>query len=361
MKVPSSTELQLPILQYLDDEKPHTIREVTDKMAEHFELTPEQKEERTVVSNSLKFYGRCTWAVSSLRIAGLLKNLERGVFQITEQGLEVLKEKPSIINEKLLMRFQTYKDWSNKTKTINKITKKKEKEKIKKKFGLVAFIDVLGIKGIWRRENSEDIPTIWNQFTSKFKQIVEVTMDKQTKVEFYSFSDTIVITLEHQDNDYLLSKFGSAVWRSIVQSIKIGLPVRGCFALGEFFQEGNFFIGEAVDEASQYYNLPQWIGISASPSAHQALEILSKKNPDAVNPIYIKCMIPLKQSIEQNAWAINWPELLSLTNSDSINENKTLQTILEKIDSNLENLTDIDASLKWRNTRKFCDDVLSDS
>jgi hypothetical protein len=32
-------------------------------------------------------------------------------------------------------------------------------------------------------------------------------------------------------------------------------------------------IGPAIDEAAQYYKLPEWIGVSASPTAHRVLKI----------------------------------------------------------------------------------------
>jgi restriction system protein len=42
-------------------------------------------------------------------IAGLLQNVERGIFKITEQGLDVLKKNPKKIDNKILTQFQEYK------------------------------------------------------------------------------------------------------------------------------------------------------------------------------------------------------------------------------------------------------------
>ena len=357
MPIPSKNKLGKPILLFLNDEKYHTIVDLTDYLAEIFHVTNDEREELTSVAHRPKFDIKVRWAVSELRQALLLENLRLGVFKITERGLKVLKNDPIQVDPKFLKKFPEFRDWIENKDNIKKISKKTEKEKIKKKFGLVAYVDVLGTREMWKNSNPEDMPKIWNQFTKKFHDILELTIkDKTIPFTFNSFSDTIIITIEHPDVNYLLTKFGVAVWDAIVRSIELDIPVRGCFSIGNFYHEGNFFIGEAIAEAAQYYELPQWIGISASPSANVVLEKISKKIP-SIHTYYHKCPIPLKNSIEQEAWTIKWPELYE-TMRIANESKKTTPYILDIIDSKLEEIKNIDIALKWRNTRKFFDDIV---
>lgn len=361
MPIPLTKKIGKSILQFLEDGKPHNLTEVTEHLAGIFNVTVDERQERTIKSESLKFDLRIRWVVSELRQALLLENLRLGVFRITQRGLGVLKEDPITIDSKFLKKFPEFNNWLEEKSDLDKIKYgKKKKQKIEKKIGLVSYIDVLGTKELWKNSKPEAIPKIWNKFTTEFHAMLKRTMkDKNVKLSFNSFSDTIIITVEYPDNIYLLTKFGSAVWNAIVRSIELGIPIRGCFSLGSFYHEGNFFIGEAITEAAEYYELPQWIGISASPSANLALERLSKQIPSTIYAYYHKCSIPLKNSIEQEAWAIKWPELYE---TKYINENdKNHPHIPDKINSQLEKTKDVSVALKWRNTKKFFDDVINNT
>ena len=45
MAIPKYDEIMLPLLQALSDRKPHAKRELADKMADHFGLTSEEREQ----------------------------------------------------------------------------------------------------------------------------------------------------------------------------------------------------------------------------------------------------------------------------------------------------------------------------
>lgn len=359
MPIPHSRKFGIHILEHLKDSEPHNLAEVTDKLAERLELTEEQLKERTEKSKSLKFDIHVRVVLSHLRHALLLENLSPGVFKITARGLDVLKENPVVIDFNYLKKFPEYKKWREDTKSIQKISKKTERREIQEKFGLVAFMDVLGTKDLWKRSDAGSIPKIWNNFTTQFQEILKFAVkdEEDAKLSFNTFSDTIIITLEFDNVDYLLSRFGTAIWTPIVRSIELGIPLRGCFSIGTFYHKGTFFIGEAITEAAQYYELPQWIGVSASPSANFLLEQSDKKTSSIFN-YYKKCIIPLKNSIEQEAWAVNWPELYAEKISENEN-NSNSEDISKLIDAQLENAKNIDVALKWRNTRKFFDESLS--
>jgi restriction system protein len=107
--IPDSISIQLPILRLLEDKKSHHVRDVIEKIAEHFKVSSDERAELTPVAQKSKFETRVFWAVSQLRNSGLLENTERGIFKITKRGLEVLEKDPKIIDNSLLKQFPEYR------------------------------------------------------------------------------------------------------------------------------------------------------------------------------------------------------------------------------------------------------------
>lgn len=107
--IPDITSIQLPLLKLLEDKKPHKVRDVIETIVKHFQVTEIDREQVTPIGKRSTFDVRVLWAVSQLRNAGLLQNIERGVFKITMRGLDVLKKNPNKIDNKLLTQFHEYR------------------------------------------------------------------------------------------------------------------------------------------------------------------------------------------------------------------------------------------------------------
>src|SRR2546428_13763576 len=101
--IPTNDDIQLPIMNLLKDREPHEINEVTDKLARQFKISPDELKQLTPIGRQPRVANRVRWAVSLLRQAQLLHNIQRGTFKITESGLELLKTNPTRIDTKLLM------------------------------------------------------------------------------------------------------------------------------------------------------------------------------------------------------------------------------------------------------------------
>lgn len=100
MGVPTYETMILPLLKFLEDKQEKNYSQVIDGLIEHFKLSKEviEKEMR---SGGTYFYNRITWTKKNLTEAGLLE--ERvGKFQISDKGLEILKQKPPEINNAYL-------------------------------------------------------------------------------------------------------------------------------------------------------------------------------------------------------------------------------------------------------------------
>ena len=117
------------------------------------------------------------------------------------------------------------------------------------------------------------------------------------------------------------------------------------YKLWQYYTEHSI-LGPAIDEAAEYYNLQQWIGISASPSVHKILDKIDlSKLLLGGNSIYVKYDIPLKTSIEKNGWAINWSAYDTIMLKTS--------AIAKIVKNHLENARTIPIIFKWRNTLDF--------
>jgi restriction system protein len=94
MAIPDYQSLMLPLLKFVKDEKEHSLKEATDALAREFDLSDSDLAEMLPSGRKTRFYDRIGWAGTYLRKAGLLNSSQRGRFQITKRGLEVLRNPP---------------------------------------------------------------------------------------------------------------------------------------------------------------------------------------------------------------------------------------------------------------------------
>lgn len=360
MTIPYADDLHLPILIFLKDEKTHSIKETMSYLSEKFELTEEERSHK-VKTGKRTFDTRVSWAVSNLRHANLLQTIRLGVFKITMQGKHVL-EKEKKIDHHFLMTIKEYRDWIKNPEKVNKIKRRiqKKEKALPEKKGVILFLDLLGTKGIWKRMKKKDIVENWSKLKLELKSNFIKVMEDLTSPNVSSFSDTIIITLEFANDDdrnEILKRLGRAIWSSIVLSMNLDRPIRGCFSVGDFHHEETSFFGQAVDDAAEYNELPQWIGISAAPSGNEIIEQIFRNDQYTINQYYRKQILPLKNMIEQDAWVVDWPKIMKLEGEDP---NLQLKEVCELMDRKLSEGFDVGISLKWRNTRKIFNDFKKD-
>lgn len=111
MAIPSFQDFMLPLLELLQDGKAHKMSEVREELAKYFDITEEEKKILLPSGRQEVYKNRIGWARTYLYNAGLIEKLGRGVYKITERGLEVLKEKPSRIDVNYLMKFPEFREF----------------------------------------------------------------------------------------------------------------------------------------------------------------------------------------------------------------------------------------------------------
>jgi hypothetical protein len=358
--IPDFEEIMLPLLEYGKKGNVCSIIDLEKHLAKKFNLSMKERRREKPSGREPTFLNRILWSRLYLKKAGLIFDPEKAHFQITDNGIALLKKNPKKLNTKLLMEISEFKRWKDKIKAAQKRARKKKiVKKYHKSYGLIVLIDALGTKGIWKRNESEDILKKWTQFIKNIRDSVVTGLSNLSQVSFASFSDTIVITVDSDNIEDTLRKTSELLSSHIIESMLIDMPIRGCMSVGEFYRGEQLIIGPAIDEAAEYYTLPQWIGISASPSAHLLIERMYKRDPIGTSSFFQKFTIPLNKSVEQNAWAMNWVDIADqfVKDNSEIISGKKYDQIPDAIYENLEKYSDVGVSLKWRNTLKFYEDV----
>lgn len=108
MAIPDFQSFFKPMLSFASDGEEHTLKEAVDALAREFELTEEEKN-IMLPSGQKKFHNRCAWAKTFLKKAGLIEYPRRGIFTITDRGLEVYEEDPPELRAKYLRRFPEFR------------------------------------------------------------------------------------------------------------------------------------------------------------------------------------------------------------------------------------------------------------
>ena len=122
MAIPDYESVMLPLLQFAGDQKEHSLREAYDKLADHFDLSQDERKELLPSGQQEVFHNRVGWARTYLKKAGFLETTRRGYLRITERGLNVLKQNLDRIDSRYLERYAEFRAF----KTIKR---KKETQK----------------------------------------------------------------------------------------------------------------------------------------------------------------------------------------------------------------------------------------
>ena len=92
MSIPRTKEIRIPALELLAEKELLKFKDFELPLAEHFNLTLNERTERYKSGNGRRFFNRISWALSSLYIDGLVDRPRRGVYKIKKQGLRFLQK-----------------------------------------------------------------------------------------------------------------------------------------------------------------------------------------------------------------------------------------------------------------------------
>jgi len=111
MSIPDFQSIMLPFLQNLNDGNKQSLNQVMENLTNHFKLTLEDLALKVPSGKMGLFRNRVGWSRSYLKNAGLVQYPERGVYQITQVGLDFLKTNPEKLRMQELLQFPMYNEW----------------------------------------------------------------------------------------------------------------------------------------------------------------------------------------------------------------------------------------------------------
>jgi len=108
MGIPDFQTIMLPFVKTLDDGQTWTMKDLTERLAIHFNLSDSERHELLPSGQQTIFSNRVAWAKSHLKNAGLITNPNRGKVTIADVGRQTLQQNPTTINCKVLKQFSSY-------------------------------------------------------------------------------------------------------------------------------------------------------------------------------------------------------------------------------------------------------------
>ena len=111
MAIPKYDEMYREFLDILSDGRTHKIGQIRDSLAAVFGLTEEERKLLLPSGKQQLFNNRVQWTGSYLKKAALVETSARGVYRITNAGMNVLSENPSHIDNVFLGRFDSFREF----------------------------------------------------------------------------------------------------------------------------------------------------------------------------------------------------------------------------------------------------------
>lgn len=117
MPIPTHVDAMLPVLQALEDGESRHRRALAELMADHFQLTPAEKEVLLPSGAAPVIRSRVGWALSYLKQAALVASPNRGWYAITPRGKQVLASRPTRIDSDFLSQFEEFREFRARSRT----------------------------------------------------------------------------------------------------------------------------------------------------------------------------------------------------------------------------------------------------
>lgn len=111
MAVPGFQDMFIHFLRCLEDGEARHMPKIRDYIADVMEISKADREEMIPSGQSTRVANRVGWARTHLRKAGLIEQVERGHYRISESGKDVLASPPENLNLKYLDTIPSHKKW----------------------------------------------------------------------------------------------------------------------------------------------------------------------------------------------------------------------------------------------------------
>lgn len=130
MPIPEFQEVMLPLLLILGDNVEHLNHKITERIAEKFNLTDEERNRKLISNGDVALItNRIHWAKLYLERAKLIESTHHGSMKITPRGEELLWSKPDKITVESLKKYPEISEWLHGTAKISMVKSAESVEK----------------------------------------------------------------------------------------------------------------------------------------------------------------------------------------------------------------------------------------
>lgn len=116
MPIPTYEAAMLPVMRALETGEPQHRLVLANVMADHFELTTEEREKLLPSGKAPVIRSRTGWALSYLKQAAVVSSPKRGWYELTARGREILAANPSRIDASFLEQFPEFMEFRARSK-----------------------------------------------------------------------------------------------------------------------------------------------------------------------------------------------------------------------------------------------------
>lgn len=106
--IPDFQSIMLPVLELTRDKQEYKLSQMIEKLSNHFNLTAIERQELLPSGKQSRFSNRVGWSCTHLKKAGMLYCPSYGKYQITQQGISLLKSNPTRVDMKTLKKSPEY-------------------------------------------------------------------------------------------------------------------------------------------------------------------------------------------------------------------------------------------------------------
>lgn len=113
--IPDYQSLMRPVLECAAG-GPRKISDVVEEISEKLGLTAEEREQLLPSGKQTTIANRIHWSRSYMKQAGLVRNIKRGWYELTERGRDILADSTVELNSKYLEQFDEFQEFRSRTK-----------------------------------------------------------------------------------------------------------------------------------------------------------------------------------------------------------------------------------------------------
>ena len=187
--IPQYNEMYNEVLQVLNKHHQLRVRDMVDEVSDVLHLTEDERNQKMENSHKTVIYHRLGWTKTYLTKAGLIRSVERGVYQITPQGENILSSHIRV-DDVYLMQYEEVRQF------VNRHNEQPENQTKPKESTPLENIDQ-SIKMISSRVSDELLDMIISKDPAFFEKLVLDLLDKMG----YAYDKESIISTDYSGDE----------------------------------------------------------------------------------------------------------------------------------------------------------------